>query len=48
MNHLEQTLYLYLVAPVVRDCGPLSPEAEIAFATWQKIVAAVQPDAPTN
>jgi hypothetical protein len=41
VNHLEQTLYLYLVAPVVRDCGPLSPEAELAFTAWARMIEAL-------
>lgn len=43
MTPIEQSIYLHLVAPVVRDCGPLSPEAELAFATWRKIVEAIEP-----
>lgn len=42
MTPIEQTLYQYLVAPVVRDCGEHSEEAQLAYATWERIVVALQ------
>ena len=39
---IEQTLYQYLVAPVVRDCGEHSEEAQLAYATWERIVVTLQ------
>jgi hypothetical protein len=48
MTPIEQALYLHLVAPVVRDCGPLSPEAELAFAAWTRMIEALPKEAATN
>ena len=39
---IEETFYQYLVAPVVRDCGAHSEEALLAYATWERIVLALQ------
>ena len=39
---IEETLYQYLVAPVVRDCGAHSEEARLAYATFERIVLALQ------
>jgi hypothetical protein len=48
MTPIEQALYLYLVAPVVRDCGPLSPEAELALGAWTKIVETLPKETQGN
>lgn len=42
MTHIEEIMYLSLVAPVVRDCGEHSEEAQLAYATWERIVAVLQ------
>lgn len=42
MTPIEETFYQYLVAPVVRDCGAHSEEARLAYATWERIVLALQ------
>jgi hypothetical protein len=47
MTPIEQTFYQYLVAPVVRDCGAHSPEAQLAHETWARIVGALEPDKRT-
>jgi len=48
MTPVEQTFYQYLVAPVVRDCGAHSPEAQLAYETWARIVGALEPDRRTE
>ena len=47
MTHIEQTFYQYLVAPVIRDCGAHSPEAQLAYETWARIVGALEQDKQT-
>lgn len=42
MTPIEETMYLHFVAPVIRDCGAHSPEAQLAYATWERIVLALQ------
>jgi hypothetical protein len=48
MTPIEQTLYQYLVAPVIRDCGAHSPEAQLAYETWARIVGTLEPDRRTQ
>jgi len=48
MTLIEQTFYQYLVAPVIRDCGAHSPEAQLAYETWARIVGALERDRRTQ